>query len=63
MTTYVFLREDGTRILKLYISTSSKEYAMHCYRTKYSKWYPGGVDAVPEDDVFTLVLADNGLTA
>ncbi|AGK88152.1 hypothetical protein CASbig_1 [Mycobacterium phage CASbig] len=61
MTTYVFTREDGTRIPKLYVSTSTKEYAMHLYRTKYAKYAPGGVDAVPEDDVFALILADNGL--
>ncbi|EIC65287.1 hypothetical protein S7W_18380 [Mycobacteroides abscessus M94] len=62
MTSYVFIREDGSRIPKLYLSTSSKEYAMHVYRTKYSKLYPGGIDAVPEDDVFASVLADNGLS-
>ncbi|WP_235654381.1 hypothetical protein [Mycolicibacterium houstonense] len=61
MTSYVFIREDGTRIPNLYLSTSTKEYAMHLYRTKYAKLHPGGVDAVPEDDVFALVLADNGL--
>ncbi|SKD59345.1 Uncharacterised protein [Mycobacteroides abscessus subsp. massiliense] len=62
-TTYVYVRADGTRIPKLYVSTSSKEYAMHLYRTKYSKFHPGGVDAVPEDDVWPLILADNGLSA